>query len=250
SAVWCLGYRYAPGWIDWWKMWELHAGFNLGMLYALTLFWATRQVNTTHTEATPVTPENGPKPAAFSNSRNALFPAIVGFLLIFAVGMEYFLWTGLLLALFYAVSVGITVQFKEKRASEIRKGISLTYSVFLLLFLLAQGGSSRFGVLLGMYGPEAIEQYDWPVERIALFAPVAVILFSIAVMYIVKHYRAQSQVLRLPERMIDLCTFITLTGAVSIWPAKIGVLYIFFLCLALFAFTRIERHYLYEGNNQ
>jgi len=30
---------------------------------------------------------------------------------------------------------------------------------------------------------------------------------------------------------------------VSIWPEKIGVLYAAFLCLALFAFTRINRRF-------
>lgn len=49
AAVWCLGYTYALGYIDWWKMWELNAGFNLGLLYTLALYWATRQVDKAHT---------------------------------------------------------------------------------------------------------------------------------------------------------------------------------------------------------
>ncbi|NIA13781.1 MAG: hypothetical protein GWP08_06835 [Nitrospiraceae bacterium] len=48
SALWCWGYTYAPGFTDWWKMWELHAGFNLGILYVITLYWATRQVDKAH----------------------------------------------------------------------------------------------------------------------------------------------------------------------------------------------------------
>lgn len=49
AAVWCLGYTYAPNYIDWWKMWELNAGFNLGLLYTVGLYWATREVDKAHT---------------------------------------------------------------------------------------------------------------------------------------------------------------------------------------------------------
>jgi hypothetical protein len=45
SAVWCLGYTHAPDRVDWWKMWELHAGFHLGLLYVVVLYWAIRQID-------------------------------------------------------------------------------------------------------------------------------------------------------------------------------------------------------------
>ncbi len=48
SALWCHGYSYAPGYIDWWKVWELNAGFNLGGLYVLVLYWAIKQVDKNH----------------------------------------------------------------------------------------------------------------------------------------------------------------------------------------------------------
>jgi hypothetical protein len=48
SAAWCLGYSCAPGYIDWWKMWELNAGFNLGLLYAAALWWAAGRVDRIH----------------------------------------------------------------------------------------------------------------------------------------------------------------------------------------------------------
>ena len=64
SALWCWGYTYAPGFTDWWKVWELHAGFNLGILYVITLYWATRQVDKAHEpDGTPRTP---PEPSRFS----------------------------------------------------------------------------------------------------------------------------------------------------------------------------------------
>ncbi|NOX64401.1 MAG: hypothetical protein GXO85_01065, partial [Chlorobi bacterium] len=47
SALWTLGYGFAPDYIDWWKMWELNAGFDLGLLYAVTFYWAIRDVDKT-----------------------------------------------------------------------------------------------------------------------------------------------------------------------------------------------------------
>ncbi len=48
SAAWCHGYEIALGLFDWWKIWELNAGFNLGLLYAVALYWAIRQVDKRH----------------------------------------------------------------------------------------------------------------------------------------------------------------------------------------------------------
>lgn len=48
AALWCLGYSYAPSYIDWWKMWELNAGFSLGLLYAAALYWATGRLDKAH----------------------------------------------------------------------------------------------------------------------------------------------------------------------------------------------------------
>jgi hypothetical protein len=54
----------------------------------------------------------------------------------------------------------------------------------------------------------------------------------------------QSQTIAaLPQRMVDLMTGMAFIGALSIWPAKIGVLYAVFIFLALFAFNRINRRY-------
>ena len=55
SAIWCMGYEYAPAYIDWWKMWELQAGFNLGFLYVVILYWALKHAPEKSTQATPPT---------------------------------------------------------------------------------------------------------------------------------------------------------------------------------------------------
>ena len=249
SAVWCLGYSYAPAWIDWWKMWELHAGFNLGVLYVLVLYWATCRLDKTHApDGTPTAPADAPaEPPAIPETWITLFLAFGGFLLIFVAGVEYFFWTGLFLALFYAASMIAIVLIAPHHAAELRKRISLTYSAFLLVFMLFHGGVSRTGVFLGLYAPEAVHQYAWPMARVALFAPPAAIAVLITLIHMIRQYRdpvaPAVPAARLSERMIDLFAFIGLVGAVSIWPEKIGVLYAAFLCLALFAFTRINRRF-------
>lgn len=233
SAVWCLGYSHAPSFIDWWKMWELQAGFNLGVLYALVLFLTTRRLNT----------EEEQDHADAVSTRIGLFPAICGFLFIIAASIEYFPWTGLLLALFFLLTMSATIFVVPEKSLELRKRISLTYGVFLLVFMLVHGGTSRFGVVLGLYAPEAVNQYDWPAGRIALFLPAALLLFSVVAIRMMNHFRKDTKPQRLPERMVDLCAFTAFVGAISIWPDKIGILYALFLCLALFALTRLNRRF-------
>lgn len=65
SALWCLGYKYAPEYIDWWKMWEMNAGFFLGLLYVLALRWAVRRTDCTHTaDGAPLGLDTASTPAA------------------------------------------------------------------------------------------------------------------------------------------------------------------------------------------
>jgi len=200
GALWCLGYSYAPGYIDWWKVWELNAGFNLGLLYTLALYWATRRVDKTHH------PDGAP-----------LVVAIAG--------------------------------AAPSRTLERRRSISLTLSVFFLVAILFWGASYRAGVLLGLYDASDLDQYEWPMARIALFAPAAILILGMTVATIRRILRSSRagkspfKPARLPERMADLMTVIALVGAITIWPAKIGVLYALFLCLAIFAFNRLNRHF-------
>ncbi|MBD3350690.1 MAG: hypothetical protein GF364_04300 [Candidatus Lokiarchaeota archaeon] len=50
SAMWTLGYVYAPSFIDWWKMWELSAGFTSGLLYAILQHILFRKMDSVHEE--------------------------------------------------------------------------------------------------------------------------------------------------------------------------------------------------------
>jgi len=194
GALWCLGYTYAPGYIDWWKIWELNAGFNLGLLYAVTLYWAIRQVDKTQQE-------NGLPPSPSEPVKKL-------------------------------------------------RGLSLVASLFLLLYVMFRGASLRTGVLLELYDPKNINQYDWPLARTLVFAPMAAVAIGIALVGVwrilmsPRDFGVQTvKGTRLPERTIDLFTTIGLVGAITIWPSEIGVLYALFLCFATFALTRLNRHF-------
>jgi hypothetical protein len=117
-----------------------------------------------------------------------------------------------------------------------------------LLFILFHGGSSRAGVILGLYSADGVDQYAWPLARVLLFVPVAVVITAVAVWKTIQIFRsttdpeqAERDASRWSVYMIDLMAVIGFVGALSIWPAKIGALYAFFLFLALCAFSRMDR---------
>ena len=123
----------------------------------------------------------------------------------------------------------------------------LAFSTFFLLFRLLQGVTSQGGIILELYEPEAVDQYAWPAARIALFIPAAVIL-CIGTLVAMKRMlngagAHREKAPHVPERMVDLITFIGFVGAASIWPAKIGVLYAVCLCFTIFALTRLNRRF-------
>ena len=251
SALWCLGYVYAPGNVDWWKIWELHAGFNLGLLYVLVLQWATRQVDKGHAlNGAPLnTPRGQQWPAAGKEKRTTVFMALGGFVLVFAAGYEYFFWTGLMVGMFYLLAMifstwSVDGSAPSIRVNDRRLNVSLAFSAFFLIFRLLQGVTSRAGVILELYEPKAVDQYAWPPARVALFVPLAAILLAatlVAMRRMLKvSGRPHGKRTHLPERMVDLLTFIGFVGATSIWPAKIGVLYAVFLCFAVFALTEAQ----------
>lgn len=254
SAIWCLGYTYAPSFIDWWKLWELNAGFNLGLLYAIAMFWAIRQLE--FSRGWTDTPINSK--GAYTPKRKwttTMFTAIAGFVLIFVAGFEYFFWTGLLLGVFYVVALLVSAWMADgsdnpARFQECHNAILLVFSIFLLLFILLHGASSRAGIVLGFYDDQAADQYAWPAPRIALFLPAAAVLVIAtmsAMKKLMRHIDEPSKPNKkhsqLPDRMLDLLAFIAFIGALTIWPEKIGIIYAFFLCVAVFAWTRLGRQY-------
>lgn len=256
SALWTLGYEFAPNYIDWWKMWELNSGFNLGVLYSITLYWAIGKTDYDNQSSfIKDATERQKKDSEVTNSRLLAFG---GFALLFFVGFEYFFWTGLTLSVFYFISIYLTGTGKNNsnRISERRKNVTLIYSVYFLLFILLHGASERLGIVLELYSLDEVSQYSWPLERILLFVPVAVIISCIAVYYIRKelHKDFRENLFYHVDPIvsfyfIDLITFIGFIGVLTIWPAKISIIYAAFVVIAVFAFNRLNYKYDQLENN-
>ena len=253
SAAWCLGYGVSPGYIDWWKMWELNAGFFLGMLYAMVMMWAARHAKTAD--------ESGhgsvQVPSGKSGARvftSTLFQALAGSVLIFLAGFEYFFWTGLFLAVFFFFAIMFTLMGKRQRDDKesifnCQKNVMVIYAWFLLWFMLFHGGSERAGIFLGLYGEQAVDQYAWPIERILLFAPVATFLFLVAVHRMRKILEQDTnhiEILFSPRvavyRLYAVLGGLVFIGALSIWPAKISVFYALFVWLGIIASVQLEKY--------
>ncbi|HOZ49260.1 MAG TPA: hypothetical protein PLO37_25325 [Candidatus Hydrogenedentes bacterium] len=248
SALWCLGYSHAPQYIDWWKMWELNAGLFLGILYAATLHWAIGRVDAAHRpDGTPVTP---PEPRRRLSEWSATIASALGvWLILVFTFIEGFVLTGVLLGLFYAVALAAAMGKADGDPDGLfdrRSDVSVVFSVFLLVFVTCRGATSTLGGLLGLYDVNAIDQYSWPASRVVLFAPMAVVI-TVATMRALWRIiqpqpaaRHELETGRLAARVTDLMTGMAAVGAITIWPEKIGALYALFLCLALFAFSRVN----------
>jgi hypothetical protein len=201
SATWCLGYDFAPKYIDWWKMWEMSAGFLLGMLYAITWYWANKDINSAHD------PEGNP----IQSSAKI---------------------------------------FELTPSRELTRKIILLISVNFLLFMSIHGASYNIGGFLGLYDIKIVDQYDWPLERKIIFVPVAIIIISFVLFKIgkyVKEYKTEEMrnfnVINLHEKVTNLIIVMAVVGAVTIWPAKIGVIYAVFLWIAIWGINRLNAYY-------
>ncbi|MEN8193489.1 MAG: hypothetical protein ABFS12_11775 [Bacteroidota bacterium] len=251
SALWTLGYGIAPDYIDWWKIWELNSGFNLGVLYVITFYWAIRQlVLVKKSEENNI--DKSEVETKYSKWRDTIFLALTGFILLFFVGFEYFFWTGLVLSLFYFFSMCLTTSnsLDIHQINERRKNVSFLFSIYFLVFIMFHGGSERLGVILELYEEDAVSQYSWPIERIFLFIPAALVITSVVIVkmkHILKDWSWTNNSNIIPSnlsvRIIELMTIMGFIGALSIWPSKIGVLYGLFLVSAIFAFNRLERRF-------
>ncbi|MCF6286378.1 MAG: hypothetical protein L3K26_14475 [Candidatus Hydrogenedentes bacterium] len=251
SALWCLGYSYAPGYVDWWKVWELQAGFNLGLLCVVALLWAIRQVDAAHDEqGNPLGRADckiAPMPDAERRRSISSVPILCA-VLIFAF-LEGFFWTGAFLAALYAVTLCFaSFSATPDTAIEARARAALSFTVFLLLFVLLRGATTNAGVVLGLYDIGATDQYAWPTPRIFLFVPIVLVLVAWLLHHLWKNVQPSSETLASPSdasligvRVADLMTLTGVVGAITIWPAKIGVLYAIFIAIAFFAFNRINR---------
>lgn len=251
SAIWCLGYGWAPELIDWWKMWELQSGLHLGLLYTVMLYWWLHRADDRRT-ATDRTSSDQNDGTSYERWCRTLATAASGVFILWWMSRDEFPVVGALLAGFLTLSLvaGQAASGSQPTLTEERhKGITFVYAVFLLLFMMTWGMSTQLGILLGLYDAQATDQYAWPVPRMVLFAPVGILLSGVALWKMWTVCRSSSTVLPMQAtpiiaaRMVDLMTFAGVVGAVSIWPSKIGAAYAVCLAVSLFAFTRLNHRF-------
>jgi hypothetical protein len=262
AAAWCLGYEYAPGYIDWWKMWELNAGFSLGLLYAVALYWCIRRVDATHG------PDGKPlaqaldcgtlQPNAMTWNTRVALETLAVFAMVLTIYLEGETAVSMAIGLLYVVFIS-WLMLKAGRglaidvAAELRGGISLSFTVFLFLFVTLHGATSTMGIMLELYPPESVDQYAWPPERVLLFLPMAVAVAVGVTYHLVRILVTPAQAKtafersRISDRVVDLMTGLAAVGAISIWPSKIGALYAVFLAFGLWALNALNRPYVQES---
>jgi hypothetical protein len=255
GALWCLGFVYAEGYIDWWKMWEVQAGFNLGVLYTIALYWTFRQIDKHHRAERGISPETVLE-AVWTRSDAWWRPlaSAAGVTLIWAyLFFEDDLVASLLLGPLYMAAV-CWVSSESNDAGgpgavrDRQKSLSLVFSVFYFLFILFHGATSRLGVFLELYDPKDVGQYQWPWDRIWLFLPAAIIIVAVTLYKTWQIVQRRSSPLdptfgRATLHTGNLIMLLGIVGAVSIWPAEIGAVYALVLFIAMFAFMRLVLRY-------
>jgi hypothetical protein len=212
----------------------------LGLLYVAVLYWAIRQVDENR-EAS-----RDDATAGQWQWFETVSMVLGAFLAVYVMARDAFMTVGILLGSLYVGALFQATRNTQEVVDQ-RRGVSFVYSVFLLVFIMAWGVSSQLGILLGLYQANAVDQYAWPPARIAIFAPVGLLIVGAAMLTMWQVFRnprvalpPRSNAPRISARLVDLMTFTGVVGATSIWPAKIGVFYALFLGLALFAFNRLN----------
>ena len=240
SALWCLGYQYDPGLVDWWKMWELQSGVNLGLLYVAVLYWSLPRVD----ESPAVAPVSGN--SMYQTWCETVAMALGTALIIHVASRDHFLTVGVFLGCFYVVPLLLSAP-QPGAVNDRQRAVTFVYSVFLLVFMLAWGVSTQAGILLGLYDAQATDQYAWPMARAVIFTPACLLIVAVGVFKMWEAIRdprigfpPHSAAPCIHARIVDLMTFTAAVGAISIWPAKIGACYAIVLCLVLFAFNRLN----------
>ncbi len=255
AALWCLGYEYAPQYIDWWKVWELNSGFNLGLLYVLALYWCVRQVDQSHdSHGAPLAPADagvGNKFSALIWCIRNLFETLAVFVMVLVLYLEGEPQTSIFMGLLYVVFMGWFMLQAARGLdpavrSELHGRVTMIFCVFLFLFVTLHGATSTIGLVLELYPPESVEQYSWPPKRVLLFLPMAMAVVMGTVYHMVRTLRQQPRnysAARIADRITNLMTGLAAVGAVSIWPSEIGVLYALLLCVAVAAFNSMNRRF-------
>lgn len=211
AGLLCWGYTFAPGYIDWWKMWEIADGLVAGILYAIVLYWVQKNIDKKYSIEGELINENA-----------------------------------------------IKNQAPPKRApnkQELINNLAIILTVATLLLITYYGQSYRIGVFFELYDT-SVGSYDFPIERIVLFAPMAIGILTLMIIKIIQHvklskapdYRA-FEVKYIQGKVLNLLLFLNFIGIISIWhessPSanKIATFYTIYIWITLFGFYLLNRYY-------
>ncbi len=185
SALWCLGYTCAPNCIDWWKMWELNAGFNLGLLYVIVLRWAIRRTDDAHMpDGTPApgAPESLVHPEAQARRRSlSLVSATWLLLMVMAFGATYN--AGVLLEFYDKKSVGQYAWPGSRAALFVPIAVVLTVWAAYRIRQIAQ--LSRDSASSGFEAPRLPERMADLIMIIGMVGAVSIWPSEIGILYVV-----------------------------------------------------------------
>jgi len=211
SAIWTLGFVWAPGYIDWRKIWELTIGMGGGILIALMLFSAQKNVDSRYNpNGEPIIShlpaKNNIKNKNKQNKRAWLLPN-----------------------------------------QNLRRQFLLIFSLYLLLFITFYGLTYKLGIFIGLYEQELVEQYGVPIKRMILVIPAVILFIGFLLSRYIQLYKiAKNQgtydfyVSNVFLKTIHIVCFITLAGVISLWSSKIVVFYIVCLWLSLYALIILD----------
>ncbi|MHA1343005.1 MAG: hypothetical protein ACTSQG_03405 [Promethearchaeota archaeon] len=220
SAIWTLGYIWAPNYIDWWKMWELTIGLGGGIIIALVLYLAQKNINKKYDI-------NGKPLKLYSQSKDNAMP---------------------------------DKKRKKKKLfllhdKNLRNQFLLIFSFSLLLFISYYGLTYNLGIFLGLYDSELVDQYDLTVERLILVIPALIMFIGFLLIKYIKlcqiSKHQNNSIIFIENsfmKMIHIFCFITLTGVISIWPSKILVFYIICLWFSLYSLILLDNILPYNYN--
>lgn len=220
GAAWTLLFDVAPGYLDWWKMWELSIGAGVGALIALALVIAQKQLARDQRAApsegkTLEAPDrDGQRQDHPKERREETRQESPG----------------------------------NPRARPPREKVRAAWVVLataVFVFLLAYGPSFNLGVLLGLYDAN-IDQYSFPLPRLLLFLPFGVGTLAWMIRALVRIVRTSPTdasrwyaVPALDRKVLYFLCYLVTWAVISLWPAKICVFYVICHLASVVAVTRV-----------
>ncbi|MHA1340498.1 MAG: hypothetical protein ACTSRZ_10220 [Promethearchaeota archaeon] len=180
NAMWTLFYTIAPSYIDWWKIWELGAGFSGGFLYGILQYFWLKNIYRSYKSQNQINENKKinsiPKDLIRSEEEKQL------------PDLDQKNQSDSTVATHNGETT--QKQFMEKQLQQIlqkkiaKNKVSAIYfelTNFIFYGIIAYGGSFSIGEFLEFY-PSEIDQYSFPIVRILIFSILSIfILFNLIV---------------------------------------------------------------------